>query len=582
MAMTTMSLMLDTIRPYRRRLYLCMGLLIILSGLMLIPPLLFGMIVDRVIGQAEYSLLTLLLIGLVVVPLMGMSVRITGEYLVGMIGQRLVFDLRLRLYRKIHRLSCQYMNNTTTGKLMERLRGDVTAVQGVVTNQTLSLLSQALYGMLAVVFMFYVSWLIAIMVLLAVFLYFFNYNFFVKRIKKVQRRYRRKMDQLSSRAQERLGGQVLIKSYGNERLEATRFLRENFKTERVFHRFRMLNGSYAICSSLISTATQLLVLLVGARLVIMEQLSFGLLLALVAYTQQLLQPIVQLAELSNQIQQAKVSVIRIFEQLLAPTDSIEQPGIRLRKLEGEIAFSNLYFQYDPGKPVLQHLNLYVAPGQSVALVGETGCGKSTITNLVYRFYEAQAGHLDIDGHDISTLDTNWYRRQLAIVPQDPIVFDTTIRENIAYGKPGATDEQILEAARMAEFRQVIERQPWGLDTMVGEEGAKLSVGETQRLCIARAILADPAILILDEATSSLDPQSEAAIQLALKRVMRGRTSLIIAHRLSTIVDVDQIVVLDKGKVLEQGTHAQLMAKDNGRYRKLFKTQMGAARDLVAV
>ena len=551
MAMTTMSLMIDTIRPLRKRLYLSIALLAVLSFLMLLPPLLFGMIVDHVLGKGEYHLLTVLLVSIVIVQLMGMSLRAGGDYLVGLIGQRLVFDLRLRLYRKIHRLSSAYLNNTTTGKLMERLRGDVTALQGVITNQTLSLLSQALYGMLAVAFMFYICWPLAVLVLMAVMLYVTNYNFFVKRIKKVQRRYRRKMDYLSGRAQERLSGQVLVKSYG-------------------------------IVSSMISITAQMSVLLIGARMVVMEQLSFGMLLAMLAYTQQLLQPIVQLAELSNQIQQARISLLRIFEQLLAPADSIEKPGKRLDTLRGEIAFSNLCFEYDPGKPVLSQFNLYIAAGQSVALVGETGCGKSTITNLVYRFYEAQAGHLDIDGHDISTLDTNWYRRQLAIVPQDPIVFDTTLRENIAYGKPHATDEEILEAARMAEFKHIIEKQPWGLDTMVGEEGAKLSVGETQRLCIARAILADPKILILDEATSSLDPHSEAAIQLALKRVMHGRTSLIIAHRLSTIVDVDMIVVLDKGQVLEMGTHAQLMAKPNGRYRHLFLTQTGNASDTKAV
>jgi ABC-type multidrug transport system fused ATPase/permease subunit len=286
----------------------------------------------------------------------------------------------------------------------------------------------------------------------------------------------------------------------------------------------------------------------------------------------LLQPAIQLAELSNQIQQAKVSMDRIFELMLAEPDAIGRPGKRLPRLSGEVAFQNVCFQYEPGKPVLKHLNLYVQPGQTVALVGHTGCGKSTIGNLLYRYYEPQAGHLEIDGHDISTLDTRWYRRHLALVPQDPIVFDTTIYHNIAYGRAEATRQEIEQAARAAELGPLLDNLPQGLDTPLGEYGITLSVGERQRMCLARAILADPAILILDEATSSLDTQSETAIQLAMKRLMTNRTCFVIAHRLSTIVNADQIVVMDAGRIMEMGTHHQLMARTDSYYRHLFLTQ----------
>lgn len=582
MAMSTLSFLWELIYPHRRQVYFAGAALAVLSILMLLPPLIFGMVVDDVLSRGEYHKLPILVIGLLCVPLLALGVRTTGDYVVGVLGQRLIFDLRLRLYRKIHRLSCNYLNNHTTGMLMERLRGDVTQIQSVVTNQTLSLITQAFYGLLAIFFMFWICWPIALIVISAMGLYALNYHFFVRRIRKVQRRFRRKMDLLSGLAQERLAGQMLVKSYGNERLESQQFLRENFKTERVHHRFRLYNGLYGACSSFFSSATQAVVLLAGAYLVIQGDLTFGLLLALHAYAANLLQPVVQLAELSNQLQQAGVALSRIFEQMQAETDSIEQPGIRLEQLKGEVAFENLGFEYEPGKPVLQNLNLHIQPGMSVALVGETGCGKSTITNLLYKFYHGQKGILRVDGHDIRELDANWYRRQLAIVPQDAVVFDTSIRANIMYGKPNATDEQILEAARIAEFRSIIDRQAYGLDTILGEEGVKLSVGEKQRLSIARAVLADPSILILDEATSSLDPHSEAAIQVALKRVLRDRTSFVIAHRLSTIVDVDLIVVLDQGRVLEMGNHQQLMNKQDGRYRKLFLTQMGASQPREAV
>jgi ABC-type multidrug transport system fused ATPase/permease subunit len=288
---------------------------------------------------------------------------------------------------------------------------------------------------------------------------------------------------------------------------------------------------------------------------------------------------VQLAELSNQLQQAKVSLDRIFDLMQAEPDSVNRPGIILPTLRGEVAFENVCFQYEPDKPVLQRLSLFVESGKTVALVGHTGCGKSTITNLLYRYYEPQAGHLSIDGHDISTLDTRWYRSHLAMVPQDPVVFDTTIAHNITYGRSGATREQIEKAARMVELGDLIDSLPQGIDTVLGEYGAKLSVGEKQRLCLARAILADPTILILDEATSSLDTQSETLIQLAMKRVMANRTCFVVAHRLSTIVHADIIVVLDKGLMLEMGNHAQLMSRPNGHYRHLFLTQIAGHRPL---
>jgi ABC-type multidrug transport system fused ATPase/permease subunit len=315
------------------------------------------------------------------------------------------------------------------------------------------------------------------------------------------------------------------------------------------------------------------VLLLGVRFAIMGELTYGLLTAFLAYTMRLLSPALKLADLSAQIQQAKVSLDRIFELMRAEPDSIYRTGLRMPQLRGEVAFENVCFFYERGNVVLHHVNMHVKPGMTVALVGETGCGKTTIAKLLYRYYEPQAGHLTIDGHDISTLDTRWYRHHLALVPQDPIVFDTTIAANIAYGRPSAPRDQIERAARLAELGDLIDRLDQGLDTPLGDYGEKLSVGEKQRMCIARAILADPVILILDEATSSLDSHSESLIQLALRRVMANRTSFVIAHRLSTIVNADMIVVMDHGRIIEMGNHSQLMHRKSGRYRQLYVKQM---------
>jgi len=380
------------------------------------------------------------------------------------------------------------------------------------------------------------------------------------------------MDNLSALAQERLSGVILVKTFGTERQEARGFLKRNFATERVNYRYHMLCAAHSVISKGITYGTYSVIVILGVLLAIRGEVTYGIVTAVTAFSFRLLSPVAMLASLASQLQRARVALDRIFELLQAEPDVIDQPGRKLPRLKGDVHFENVCFQYEPNKPVLRHLSLHVLPGQTVALVGQTGCGKSTLVNLVYRYYEIGSGRLTVDGHDMGSLDTRWYRRQLAMVPQEPIILEATIAENIAYGRPKATRQQIDRAARMAELDDLIDRLQHGLDTIIGEGGAKLAVGEKQRLCIARAVLADPAILILDEATSSLDTHSEFTIQLAMRRVMANRTCFVIAHRLSTIVNADLIVVMDGGRVVEMGNHAQLMAQADGRYRQLFLTQ----------
>jgi len=565
--------------PHRRRLVLAFGVMIAFSVCQLLPPLVFARVVDEVIDKRRWSLLPVLMLLLMLIPVGAVLLRIGSEYAVGLTSQRFLFDLRLGLYRKVQQLSCRYMNTATTGQVLERLRGDVIQLKSVLNNQTLYLIVQVFYGLMALSIMAMISLPLTGIMVAAIVLYYLNYQWFVKRIRAVQRRYRRRMDLLSGRAQERMAGQIVVKSCGTERRESYDFLRQNFLTERTGHRFRMFNVTYGEAAAAITVGANLAVLLYGTRLVILGDLSFGMLLAAVAYAMQLLTPIAQLSELSNQLSQAWVSLGRIRQQMYAEPDVIAQPGgKRLDQLRGEVTFRNVKFSYEPGVPVLKGFNLPVQAGQTVALVGETGCGKSTITNLIYRFYDPDSGAVEVDGVELKDLDVGWYRRRVATVPQDPVVFDTTLRENLAFGRRGATDQQLHDAMDAAELGELIERLPEGLETMVGDEGVQLSVGEKQRLCIARAMLADPRILIMDEATSSLDPRSEALIQTALDRVMRDRTSFVIAHRLATIMDADLIVVIDDGRVLEMGTHHELMARKDGRYRQLFETQSRSAKE----
>ena len=570
--MSHLDYILAKLRPHRKRL----GLAVVsMLGIMVIDlgsPLVVAFLIDKVVARGRYDLLPPLMIFFLLLPFGAAIFRTLSGYMIGLLGQRVILDIRLDLYRRVQKLHCRYMQNTTTGKLMERLRGDVLQLKQLFTAQAPQIIVQITTGLVILIVMLFMSARMTGVVLCGLILYVANYRWLVPRIRRVQRRWRRKMDNLSGLAQERLAAAVVVKSFGRERPETRHFTRRSFAVERVCHRYRMLSLRYSILSGTVTWLTYCVVVVTGAYLAVTGHITYGIATAVTAFSFRLLAPAAMLAELSNKLEQAKVSLDRIFDLMRAEPDVIDQKGRKLATLRGEVRFEDVCFEYEPGKPVLRHFDLSVRPGQTVALVGQTGCGKSTIINLLYRYYEVNSGAVKVDGHDVRELDTHWYRRRLALVPQDPVIFDTTIAENIAYGRPGATHEEIARAARTVELGGVIDRLENGLDTMLGERGIKLSVGEKQRLCIARAILSDPAILILDEATSSLDTQSEVMIQLALKRVMARRTCFVVAHRLSTIVNADQIVVLDAGAILEKGNHAQLMAIPDGRYRHLFLTQ----------
>jgi ABC-type multidrug transport system fused ATPase/permease subunit len=565
-----------TLKPHKKRLLVA---LVAMFGIMLVDlgsPLVVAVLIDVIVAHGRYDLLAPLMIFFALLPFAASFFTFLNGYTMTLLGQRVIFDIRLDLYQHVQQLHCRYMHKTTTGKLMERLRGDVLQLQNLLTNQGLGLLVQVLTGLVMIGVMFFLSVKLTLVVFAGITLYAVNYTWLVPRIRKVQRRYRRKLERLSGLAQERISGTIVVKSFGRERSETRNFVKKNFAAERVFHRFRMFSVTYSTLAQLTTWGTYGAVILLGTLLAIRGEVTYGMVTAFLAFAMRLLRPAAMLSELSSQIQQGKVALDRIFDLMNGESDVIDQPGEIPGRLRGKVSFENVDFQYEPDKPVLQQLQLDVKPGQTVALVGQTGCGKSTIINLLYRYYDVGSGRLLIDGRDVRQYDTRWYRRNLAMVPQEPIILDTTIAENIAYGKPSASDEQIANAARLAELGDVIDRLDKGLQTRLGERGITLSVGEKQRLCIARAILADPKILILDEATSSLDSHSEAMIQLAMKRVMARRTCFVVAHRLSTIVNADLIVVLDNGRVLEMGNHMQLMGIPDGRYRHLYTTQTAGA------
>jgi ABC-type multidrug transport system fused ATPase/permease subunit len=302
-------------------------------------------------------------------------------------------------------------------------------------------------------------------------------------------------------------------------------------------------------------------------------MTYGAVTAFMTYAQRTFEPALRFTDIADQIERMMVSVERIFEMLReTPKVTNALNAVVLSPAKGDVQFEGIWFEYVPGEPVLRDVNLIVPAGTTIALVGQTGCGKTTLTSLLLRFYDPVRGRITIDGYDIRKVTLRSLRRQIGQVLQDSILFNTTIKENLRYGRRNATDEEIIEAAKIAEIHEFIVSRPDGYETVIGEGGIKPSVGEKQRMAIARAILTDPRILILDEATSSLDSEAEALIQRALENAMKGRTSFIVAHRLSTIVNADLIVVMDKGKIVEMGAHKELLAKEDGIYKQLYEKQ----------
>jgi len=539
----------------------------------LVPPLVLRAIVDNVITAGRMELFVPLMLLFVMAPLLAAVIGFANNYVVTLIGQKLVLDLRSRLYAHLQHLPLRFYDKSSTGGVIERLMGDVAQVQSMVTTQTITLATDIVACSAALVIMMMLNWRMTLALMLLIPLYVVNYNFFISRIRIWRKSLREKMEDISSTLQERLAGAVVVKAFGEERNETRRFIHEAFDARNIGVRARGYSVVFNSTSSLIYWLGQTGIYLLGCYLIIQGDMTLGSVVAFTSYSIYLLNPAVRFSQMSNMVEQSMVSVRRINELLSEIPEPQDPPdAVDIEKLEGRVTFDNVTFCYEPDQPVLRNFSLDVKPGTTVALVGHTGCGKTTIISLLLRFYRVVEGKILLDGVDINKISRASLRKNIALVPQDPVLFDGSIKENIAYGRPNATTDEIIQAAKAAEIHDVIESLPDGYDTHIGEEGIKLSGGQKQRIVIARAILMDPAILIMDEATSSLDSESERLLQKALSRIMENRTSFVIAHRLGTIVSADVIVVLSEGRIIEIGNHHELLAREKGYYRKLYFTQ----------
>jgi len=564
------------VRPYWKTLAGTGILLLLHTILSLLPPLFQREIVDQVIEARDLTRLGVIIATLGGVYALRGLVGSGDLYIRHALGERFIFDLRVRIYGHLQRLSLSFFEQTSTGELMSRVTNDVNALEQFVTHgialTTVDLLR--LVGASAVLLV--LDWRLALAVLIPLPVMAFGLRRFNRRARPIYRRVRDRLGDINARLQDNLAGIRVIQAFEQEEAELARFrsTSERYYRERV--RGIRAWSSFFPALHFLAAMGSVLVLGFAARMVVNDQVSLGTLVAFLSYITSFYDPLRRLTEVDNVFQQAIAAGERIFELLDEVPEIQDAPdAIALDEIEGDVVFDEVHFRYGSGDEVLHDVEFHMAPGEVVALVGPSGAGKTSIANLLCRFYDPIHGRILVDGHDLRNVQIRSLRQNVAVVLQDTFLFNTTVRENLLYGKPDASEEEMIAAAKAAYAFEFIGLLPQGYDTEIGERGVKLSGGQKQRLALARAILTDPRILILDEATSSVDAEAEYLIQQALEEVMKGRTSLVIAHRLSTIRNADKIIALEEGRIREVGDHKELLAR-GGLYSQLYQRQLELA------
>lgn len=561
--------------PYRWTFAIGLICLMLSSVMLMAFPFFAGKLLDVASGKevayfSSVNAIALLLMGILVVQSIFSFTRV---YTFAIVSERSLADVRNAVYKKILWLPLTFFDNRRVGELTSRITSDVAILQDTFTVTLAELIRQVLTLTIGIGVIFYFAPKLTVFMLLTFPAIIVLALFFGKAIRKFSRQVQDKLAETNVIVEESLQAITVVKAFTNEWFEIARYrkaLNEVVEVALRSARFRGMFISFVIFALFGGIVA---VVWYGATLVQTGEITIGDLLSFVLYTTFIGGSIAGLGDIYAQIQRSIGASERILE-IIEQQDENSEP-IPALKLKGEITFNNVNFSY-PSRPdyvVLKNLNLSIQAGEKVALVGQSGSGKSTIINLLMRFYPLNEGAIQADGKNVSSYNLSAYRNNVGIVPQEVILFGGSIRENIAYGKPNATEEEITLAARKANAYEFIERFPEGMNTLVGERGVKLSGGQRQRIAIARAILKDPAILVLDEATSSLDAESEVLVQEALEKLMEGRTTIIIAHRLSTIRKVDRIYVIKDGQLAETGSHAELTQQQNGIYSNLLKLQL---------
>lgn len=570
-----LKIFLPMLSPYKGRLWGLLGLTALLSILAMLPPLVMRAIVDRVITPGDRGPLFMLALAMVMIPVISAGCSYLQTLGITYVGQKFVFDMRQTLYRHLLHLSMRFFGKTGVGMLVNRLMGDTGAVQNLLTAQTISIVSDLVCSAFAITATFLINWRLAIVILLLMIVFVINVRMNIGFIRQTNRNYQRSMDRLSTGLQDRLMTTMVVKSYGAEAREQRVFRTQSDSSLKQVRTMQVANNTFGTNTQLLAEVGRATIYFGGCAMVLMELMTYGDVLAFTTYAIQLLWPAVRFSLLAKQIQDVGVAADRLTELFLENPEIRDAPdAIIMPRLTGQVDFDHVDFHYTPGKPVIRDFTLHVEAGQTVALIGPTGCGKSTLLSLLLRFFDVSGGSLRLDGHDVRTVRLTQLRRQFGIVLQEPQLFTASIADNIRYARPGATHEEVVMAARVAEIHDFILTLPDGYSTLIGVEGTQLSTGQKQRITIARAVAANPAILIMDEVISALDSESEQAIQLAMERLLKNRTAFIVAHRLSTIRTADLIILMNQGRILEQGNHDDLMKIPGGHYAAIYAKFMG--------
>jgi ATP-binding cassette, subfamily B, putative efflux pump len=563
---------------HRKRLALGLVLMLInrLSGLVL--PTTTKYLMDDVIGDGNWDLLPKLALAAGLATTVDAVTAFTNSQVLGVAAQRAITEMRKDVEAHVMRLPIRYFDSTKSGVLISRIMTDAEGVRNLVGTGLVQLTGSIVTAVIALVVLLYLNWKLTLVTIVILAAFGGGMATAFKRLRPLFRERGQINAEVTGRLAESLGGVRIVKSYTAEKREELVFAKGAHKLFRNIA--RSLTGVSAVTSfsSLVIGSTGLAMMLIGGNSIRNGTMTVGDLVMYLAFTAMMTMPVIQLASIGTQISEAFAGLDRIREiKLMATEDQEDADRAAMEDIRGDVAFDDVTFEYNEGVPVLKHVAFDAPAGTTTALVGSSGSGKSTLISLVMTFNRPKQGRVLVDGLDLTTIKLRDYRSHLGVVLQDNFLFDGTIAENIAYAKPHASREEIKAVSRIAHCDEFIESFEKGYDTIVGERGVRLSGGQRQRVSIARAILADPRILILDEATSSLDSESEAMIQDGLRSLRHGRTTFVIAHRLSTIQSADQILVLEQGEIVERGTHEQLLAK-NGRYRQLYDKQYRFEKD----
>ena len=578
--------------PYRYRLAGAVFFMLASSGLNILPPWLFKSVVDDVLISKNLFALNLICVSVILIFVLKAMTLYGREYLMNDVGQRVVMDIRIVLYDHMQRMSLRTLHASRVGELMSRITGDVATLQNLVTNTFVELVFNAVTFVGMFLFILFINWRLTLLIIVVLPVVAWLLVFAGRRLRRAGHRVQERLADLTAVAAEAFSAIRVVRAFATEEQELERFRRGNVENFEALLRAVRIQASLSGVIEVFLICALAIVFWFGGRSVIDGALSPGELIAFIGYIAFMVQPIRTVMSRMGSLQTGLAATERIFAMLNTPTESTDRARTDPGRLRGEVVFEDVRFAYTEGQEVLKGISLSVRPGERVAVVGPTGSGKSTLVDLIPRFYDPTSGRVLIDGYEVDTLLLPRLRRQIGIVPQESVLMKGSIAFNIAYGLPARdpgrpSDPQssplndpelmsaIRRAAHIADIDAFIEGLPEGYATEVGERGVTLSGGQRQRIAIARAVVRDPRILILDEATSSLDLAVERQVQEAMNRAMAGRTSFVIAHRLSTVRTADRILVLEGGRIVQEGTHESLI-REGGLYSRLHRLQFDEA------